>query len=263
MTASTPFQVVLSHAELAYLLTNFNAAPHLGVDRNPFDGLDDRQIAVAHATARDALRARDLLRLDAADQPLVHDDLLRVLESYANPHLIVTAYRYVTGEELPLAWFGYRRAGAVVIHTRPDDLLHAFVLAPDVAALARALVDFCAGGASPTPTRAPLTLPGGALAAARAYADAGQADQVAQVLRTAGLDDATATPLVADLNNPAAVTAITFVTNSVAAAPRRRDAIYWQSTTPSARLIVYTGADTVQISGGGTADLLAILNEMV
>jgi len=263
MTTSAPFQVVLSHAELACLLTNFNAAPHLGVDRNPFDGLDDQQIAVAHATARDALRARDLLRLDAADQPLVHDDLLRVLESYANPHLIVTAYRYVAGEELPLAWFGYRRAEAIVIHTRPGDLLHAFVLAPDAAALTRALLDFCAGGASPTPTRAPLTLPGGALAAARAYADAGQTDQVAQVLRTAGLDDAAAATLATELNNPAAVTAITFVANGGAAAPRRRDAIYWQSTTPAVRLIDYTGADAVQISGGGAADLLAILNEMM
>lgn len=262
MTTSAPFQVVLSHTELAYLLTIFATAPHLGVDRNPFDGLDERQIAVAHATARAALRARDLLRLDTADQPLVHDDLLRVLESYVNPHLIVTAYRYVAGEELPLAWFGYRRAGAAMIHTRPGDLLHAFALAPDVVALAQALADFCTGGTSPTPISARLTLSGGALAAARAYADAGQADQVAQVLRTAGLDDDAAAALAADLNNPAAVTAITFVTND-GAAPHRRDAIYWQSTSPAARLIIYTGADAVQISGGGAAELLTILNEMV
>jgi hypothetical protein len=262
MTTSAPFQVVLSHAELAYLLTNFNASPHLGVDRNPFEGLDDLQIAVAHATARDALRARDLLRLDAADQPLVHDDLLRVLESYVHPQLIVTAYRYVVNVELPLAWFGYRRADATVIHTRPGDLLHAFALAPDVTFLAQALTDFCAGAALPAPATAPLTLPGGALAAARAYADAGQSTEVAQVLRTAGLGDDTAAALATELNNPAAVTAITFVASG-AAAPRRRDAIYWQSTTPAARLIVYTGADTVQISGGGAADLLAILNEMM
>ncbi len=52
----------------------------------------------------------------------MNDDLLRVLESCANPHLIVTAYRYVAGEELPLAWFGYRRNGGDVIHTRPGDL---------------------------------------------------------------------------------------------------------------------------------------------
>lgn len=261
--SAEPFSVVLSHAELAYLLSLFAAAPTIGVDRNPFDGLSAQEIAVAHTTARDALRARDLLRLDAEARPLVNDDLLRVLESYARPNLIVAAYRYAAGDELPLAWFGYCRADAAVIHTRPDDLLHAFALAPDAAALAVALAGFCAGGAAVSlPASTPLTLPGGALAAARAYADAGQSDQVAQVLRTAGLDADTAAALAAELNNPAAVTAIAFVTND-GATPRRRDAIYWQSTAPAARLIVYTGADAVQISDGGAADLLAILNEMV
>ncbi len=263
MPAPTSFAVVLSHAELAYLLTLFAAAPTVGVDHDPLSALDDASRTVAYATARDALRARDLLRFDAADQPLVQDDLLRVLESYARPHLVVTAYRYGAGEELPLAWFGYRRAGAAVIHTRPGDHLHAFALAADNAALAQALADFCADGAAPTAHGARLTLPAGALAAARAYADAGQATEVAPVLRSAGLDDDTAAALAADLNNPAAVTAITFVAPGGDAASRRRDAIYWQSTTPSARLIVYTGTEAVQISSGADSELLAILNEMV
>lgn len=262
--SAEPFSVVLSHAELAYLLSLFAATPTIGIDRNPFDGLSAQEIAVAHTTARNALRARDLLRLDAEARPLVNDDLLRVLESCANPHLIVTAYRYVAGEELPLARFGYRRADAAVIHTRPDDLLHAFTLAPDAMTLAQSLADFCAGGAAASlPASAPLTLPGGVMAAARAYADAGQADQVVQVLRTAGLDDDAATALAAELNNPAAVTAITFVATSSDAGTRRRDAIYWQSTSPAARLIVYTEAGAVQISSGGAAEFLAILNQMM
>jgi hypothetical protein len=260
-TAPTAFSVVLSHAELAYLLTLFDAAPALGVDHNPLGALDDASRTVAYATARDALRARDLLRLDAADQPLVNDDLLRVLESYAAPHLIVTAYRYVVGEELPLAWFGYRRTGAVVIHTRPGDRLHAFALAPDVTSLMQALADFCAGGALPAPTPAPLTLTAGALAAARAYADAGQPTEVAQVLRAAGLDDDAAAALAAELNNPAAVTAITCVAPG-GFDPQRRDAIYWQSTAPSARLIVYSGTDAVRIFGGDEAALQVLINEM-
>ncbi|HAJ38603.1 MAG TPA: hypothetical protein DCL15_23295 [Chloroflexi bacterium] len=258
------FSVVLSHAELAYLLSLFAATPTIGVDRNPFDGLSTQEIAVAHATARDALRARDLLRLDAEARPLVKDDLLRVLESYARPNLIVTAYRYVAGENLPLTWFAYRRADAAVIHMRPDDLLHAFALVSDAAALTQALADFCAGGtAASLHAGAPLTLPARALAAARAHADTEQADQVAQVLRTVGLDDDTAAALAADLNNPTAVTAITCVATGDDARTRRRDAIFWQSTTPSARLIVYTGGDAVQISGGGAANFLTILNEMM
>lgn len=263
MMTSASFQVVLSHAELAYLLTNFNVSPHLGVDRNPFDGLDDRQIAVAYTTARDALRARDLLRLDAADQPLVHDDLLRVLEVYANPHLVVTAYRYVAGEELPLAWFGYCSADVAVIHTRPGDLLHRFMVAPEMMILAQALADFCTNGTPATPVRASFILPGGVMAVARAYADVGQADQVAQVLRSAGLDAGAAQALAMELNNPAAVTAITLVATGADVRVQRRDAIYWQSTLPTTRFIVYTEGGVVQVSSGGSNDLLAILNEMV
>lgn len=263
---STPpaaFSVVLSHAELACLLSLLGAAPTLGVDRNPFDGLSDQEITVAHTTARDALRARDLLRFDGEERPLVNDELLRVLASYADPQLIVTAYRYAAGEELPLVWFGYHRGNAAVIHTRPGDLLHTFELTPDVALLAQALADFCTGGASPISTSAQLTLPGGALAAARAYADAGQTDQVAPVLHAAGLDAGAATALAAALNHPAAVTALTFAATTADAGTRRRDAIYWQSTAPATRLIVYTGDGVVQINSGGVADLLTILNEMV
>lgn len=258
----TTFSVVLSHAELAYLLSLLDATPTLGIDRNPFDGFNAQEIAVAHATARDALRARDLLRLDAEARPLVNDDLLCVLESYANPQLIVTAHRYAAGEELPLAWFGYRRGDVVVIHTRPGDLLHAFELAPEAAFLAQALADFCHGDAPPAPVSAPLTLPPGVMAAARASVDAGEIEQVAQVLRSAGLDNDAATALVTELTHPEAMTAITFVAAGNGAEPRRRDAIYWQSTPPAARLIVYAG-DAVQISSGGAADLLAILNEMM
>jgi hypothetical protein len=261
--ASAPFEVVLSHAELAFLLTLFNAAPRLGVDRDPFDGLDDTQIAIAHATARDALRARDLLRLGADDRLLVNDDLLRVLETYTSAQTIVTAYRYAADEELPLAWFGYRRADVAVIHTRPADLLHTFAAAADDAYLAKALVDFCAGGAPTAPAGASLTLPGGVMAAARAYADGGQAAEVAQVLHAAGLDGDTATALAADLTNPAALTAITFAATGGDVAPRRRDAVYWQSTIPATRFIVYAEGDVVQVSSGNETDMLAIFNEMV
>ncbi|HHY54540.1 MAG TPA: hypothetical protein GYA08_03805 [Chloroflexi bacterium] len=259
-----PFSVVLSHAELAYLLSLLGAAPLMGVDHNPFDGFNAKEIAVAHATARDALRARDLLRLDAEGHQLVNNDLLHLLEIYTRPDLLITAYRYTTEEDLPLAWFAYRRNSGAAIHTRPGDLLHAFMRAPDAPFVAEALADFCASDVTVSlPASAPLTLPGDVMATARAYADAGQADQVAQVLRTAGLDDVAATALAAELNHPVAVTAITFVATGDNTSARRRDATYWQSTPPAARLIVYTETGAVQISSGGVAEFLAIFNEMV
>lgn len=261
--APDPFSVVLSYTELAYLLTLLDAEPMLGVDRNPFDGLAAEEIVIAQATARDALRARDLLRLDLDDRPLVDDDLLRILESYVSPQMVVTAFRFVVGEELPLAWFGYRRADATVTHTRPGDPLHAFALAPDMTALARAMVEFCTGNGHPMAARVPLTISGSTLAAARAAAGEGQAAEVVQVLHATGLDNDAAASLAEDLCSPLAVTAIALVAAAGDAPARRRDAIYWQSSESTARLMVYAENDAVQISSGSEADLLAILDEMM
>lgn len=260
---STPFSVMLSYAELAYLSALVGVEPTIGVDRNPFEGLSADEIAVAHTTARDALRARDLIRLDKEDLPLANDALLRMLGGYANPRVIVSAYRYVTDEELPLAWFGYLSEDATVIHTRPGDLLHALTAAPDVQSLARALIEFCSGGVLSTPAGAQLTLPARAIAEARASADAGDVGQVAQVLRTAGLDHEVAAALAADLSSPAAVTAITVAAIEGDADLRRLDAIYWQSSRLTDRLIVYTERNEVQISDGNDSEFLAILNEMM
>lgn len=259
----SPFRVVLSHVELAYLLSFFGVAPSIGVDRNPLEGLPAEQITIAQETASDALRARALLRFDAEGQPLLADDLLRVLGAYAGPQQMVTAYRYAADEALPLAFFGYVNDGDTVVHTRPGDLLHEFTLLSGASALIEALAAFCAGAKPAQLPRRQLSLPSQAIAAARAYADAGRALEVLQVLQEAGVPDPTAQSLADDLVTPSAVTTVTLLAQRDEGAPLRRDFIYWQSEPNNSALVIVERGSEVLIADGSEESISSIVNEMV
>jgi len=259
----SPFRVVLSHVELLYLLQLFGATPAAGVDRDPLAGLSDEQITVALETAVAALRARDLLRFDSDQQPLLADPLLRVLGAYADPQQMLSAYRYRVDAELPLAFFAYVHEGDAVMHRRPADLLHEFSLLGDPSELFPFLVAFCADVPLGELPERRLALPARAIAVARAHADAGNSQGVLEVLREAGMSETNAQLLANDLVTPAALTTMTFLVQQPGAAPRRRDFVYWQSERPnSAMLMVEQGAE-VLIVDGSVASLTTLVNEMV
>ncbi len=263
LSRAPSFHVVLSHGELVYLLRFFGVQPMVGVDRDPLADLPMEQVAVALETAGHALRARDLLRFDEAQQPVLADDLMRVLSAYADPHQMVSAYRYRTDDALPLAFFGYRQGDDAVIHTRPADLLHEFTLVREPGALIAALATFCAGAAPGELPRRQLALPAQAIAAARAYADAGRTQEVMQVLLAAGLSEPNAQLLAVDLVTPTALTTATLLVRRNGGAPGRRDFVYWQSErSDSAMVIVEQGAE-VLITDGSAASIATIVNEMV
>lgn len=277
-TQSARFQVTLSHAELVYLLKLFGADPGVGIDRDPFEALSPEQITTAHDTAAAALRARNLLRFDADQQPLLADDLLCVLSGYVDPVQLITAYRYTNNDGLPLAFFGYRRNGDDVIHTRPGDLLHEFTLVHGIEALVEALAEFCGPAKMPARAQPPRRVPAAAMAAARAFAEAGRAGEIVNVLNRAGMAVAEAEVLAANLITPSALTTLTILTKRDNQPPQRRDCVYWQSdANHSALLIVYergkaaaaqtdaapdAAPDEVLIADGSEATLRALFNEM-
>ena len=260
---ASPFKVVLSHVELAYLLSLFGVTPSIGVDHDPLEGLPTQQVAIAQQTASHALRARALVRFDEAQHPLLADELMRVLGAYASPQQMVTAYRYATDEELPLAFFGYATNGDAVTHTRPADLLHEFTLLSGTPALIESLAAFCAGAKPAELPRRQLALPAQSIAAARAYAGAGRTPEVLQVLLEAGVSQPAALLLADDLVTPSAVTTVTLLAQHDNGAPVRRDFIYWQSErNHSAMVIVERGAE-VLITDGSEESISSIVNEMV
>lgn len=256
-------QVVLSHVELVYLLRFFGVQPMVGVDRDPLADLPTEQIAVALETAGDALRARDLVRLDAEQQPVLADGLMRVLGAYADPQQMVSAYRFLTDDDAPAVFFGYVHNGDAVMHTRPADLLHKFTRLGDTRELIAALTVFCAGGAPGALPQRQFALPAQAIAAARAYADAGRTQDVFQTLVDAGVSASNAQQMAADLATPTALTTVTILTRRHGNDPMRRDFVFWQSErSDSAMVIVERGAE-VMIADGSEASIATIVNEMV
>ncbi|HRA68454.1 MAG TPA: hypothetical protein PL187_20685 [Caldilinea sp.] len=217
------------------------------------------------------MRARNLLRFDADQQPLLADDLLCILDGYVDPMQLVTAYRYANNDRLPLALFGYRRNGGDVIHTRPGDLLHEFTLVHGIEALVEALTEFCGPAKTPARVQPPRRLPAAAMAAARAFAEAGRTEEIVNVLNRAGMAAAEAEGLAANLITPSALTTLTILTKRHHQPPQRRDCVYWQSdVNHSALLIVYERSNAaaaqtdeeVLITDGSKATLLSLFNEM-
>ena len=258
MTTSAPvFRTTLSHAEFSYLLKQVDSDLSIGVDRNPLDGLPEREIALAHIVARDALRARDLVRLDVDQAPLIQTQLLQTLQAYADPRQMVRALRYTSDDELPTAFFGYLHNGQTVTHTRPDDLLHELTLYNSPVGLLSSLVAFCTDGqVSAAPRQLSLALPGSTMAKARNHAENGRPLEIIKVLSEANVPAETATMLASDLVSPSTLTAITLFAIAQGGDLLRRECIYWQSeANHSALLIVYAGTpdqsvDQVLISDG-------------
>lgn len=257
------FQVVFSHAELATLFSLFGAAPTVGVDRDPLAGLTPEQTALVLETARHALRARDLVRLDDEQQPLLAADLMCVLSTIAAPQQVISAYRYAAGQDLPLAFFGYAAGDAHVVHTRPADLLHEFTLVPGKTALLERLAAFCAGDQAALLSRSQVVLPAQALASARVLADADQEADVVQVLRLAGIAEPDAKLLAADLLAPSAVVTITLAAQTEGDQAVRRDFVYWQSAQNQAARVFVPHGHEVVIASAGEQTFLSLLNEMV
>jgi hypothetical protein len=214
-------------------------------------------------TASAALRARDLLRFSNEQQPLLADDLVAVLSTYASPQLLISAYRYIVGEDLPLAFFGYLRNDNAAMHMRPADLLHEFTLFSEVSALTGALATFCAGAAPGELPHRRLAVPAHAIAAARAYADAGQAQAVSQVLLEAGVSESNAQFLADDLVTPVALTAVTLLVQPPDATPLRRDFVYWQSARSYSAMVIMEQGAEVLIADGSEKSIAEIVNEMV
>ncbi|MFZ1769758.1 MAG: hypothetical protein WAU00_11205, partial [Caldilinea sp.] len=102
-------------------------------------------------------------------------------------------------------------------------------------------------------------------------AEAGQPREIVKVLSSAGMAEAEAELLAANLITPSALTALTIVAKRVDQTAQRRDCIYWQSeANHSALLIIYDRVDAetsqpveeVLITDGSKATLLSLFNEM-
>ena len=138
-----PVDLLLSREELLLLLDLLQANTIPGLEVDPFGELNDAQRQLAIVWAGRALRARELAQLNEAGELMVHDDLLTAVGTCAYADKAIFAFHWHAGAKIAAPYFGHMRGDDVVVHIRPEDVLHQFTILPSKEELLTQLLDFC------------------------------------------------------------------------------------------------------------------------
>lgn len=126
-----PINILLSREELLLLLDLLQAETIPGLDPDPTLGdLTPEQRSLALTVAERALRARELVQVQAGGELIVHRRLLTAVGVCAYPHSAVLVYHWPSQADTPVRYFGHRRENEFVAHSVPDSTLHLFSLLP-------------------------------------------------------------------------------------------------------------------------------------
>jgi hypothetical protein len=190
-----PINLLLSREELLFVLEMLQAQTIPGLDPDPLFGEftpEQRQLVLT--LAQRALRARELLHVQADGELVIHRLLLSAVISCAYPDRALFVYHWPAGHSTPRRFFGHWHGEDVVSHFMPEEALHLFSLLPD----SESLVDefLTAAGYQERNGVAPQAFdtPAEAFAQAQQLASAGDtAGAVAHLGRQIGDPDAAAT----------------------------------------------------------------------
>jgi hypothetical protein len=131
-----PINILLSREELLLVLDLLQAETIPGLDADPTLGdLTPEQRNLALTVAERALRARELVQLEADGELVIHKRLLTAVGVCAYSHSAVLVYHWPSQAETPVRYFGHRRDEDVVAHSVPDSTLHMFSLLASTAQL--------------------------------------------------------------------------------------------------------------------------------
>lgn len=194
-TGPNDLSVVLAREEALVILRLLNVSTIPGLGDEPIPNLTDEQQAIGLIVAERTLRARGLATLNSEGRLLIQRPILEMLGTcaYADQSLHVTQMAAPAGGVMQL--ITHQRAGAWVLHTRPDEVLHAFQrLGGWTETLAR-LADLCRWPRESSGADIRLTVDARTLSAARDLAADGQLEQAEQ-------------QLIGDNNHPDAVKAL-------------------------------------------------------
>lgn len=158
-TGDQPINVLLSRDELLLILQLLRAPSLVGLDANPTGEWSADQQRVAFTVAERALRARELAHLRPGGDLAVHTALLAAVGVCAYPQTTIFVYHWPANAEAATRYFAHQRAGELVAHTRPADVLHLFTRLPSATALVAQLFTACGWEDVPTGASQQFTLP--------------------------------------------------------------------------------------------------------
>jgi len=194
-----PINILLSREELLFVLNELQADFLPGLDPNPLGDLTADQQEVALAVAERALRARELVRRYASGEVVLHNALLTAVGVCAYAINAILVYHWPAEGDTPVRYFGHTRGDDVVIHSRPDEVLHLFSLLPSKEQLLNQVLDVCEYEDVTSAEPFEFAMSGTTFGEAQTLAAGGQADQAIERLVKAGVSRAAATALAETL----------------------------------------------------------------
>lgn len=178
-----PMNVLLSREELLLILRMLRAPTLAGLDTDPADALDAAQQSVVFTVAERALQARALAQVRAGGELAIHTALLAAVGVCAYPQTTIFVYHWPANADAAIRYFGHARAGEIVAHTRPTDVLHLFTRLPSATHLVAQLFAACGWEDGPAGSAQNFTLPAPIFADARRLATEGAVQGAVDLLR--------------------------------------------------------------------------------
>lgn len=186
----------LSREELLFTL-NLLEAPFIpGLDPDPLGEFTPEQRALALTVAGRALRARELVHVHNGGEWVLHNALLAAVGSCAYAQSVAAVVHWTAQADTPTRFFGHLRDNAVVIHTRPADVLHRFALLPSKEQLLTQTLAFCHYENGVSGPDFELSVSGAVFAQVRELATAGETTRAVELLVAQAVASDAATALV-------------------------------------------------------------------
>jgi hypothetical protein len=198
LTVSETGSVVLTREELTLVTRAVGSTELPGVGAEPPDRLGGAQEAYGQAYAQRSLRARGLATVDAERHLVVASSLVRLVQTCTHARQALWLFRMSPGAATMQA-FGYVGDESVVLHTKPELLLHEFATLPNEAALIERIVALAGCAALPNGAGTPLVIPAETIARARRIAAERDVRGAATALEDGGVDDANAAAIATTL----------------------------------------------------------------
>jgi hypothetical protein len=174
--------LLLSREELLFILNLLEAQFIPGLDPDPLGELTAEQRPLALTVAGRALRARQLAQVYADGEWILHNDLLTAVGASAYPQSVISVFHWGANADTPARYFGHIRGDDVVVHTRPEDVLHRFALLPSTEQLMAQILSWCEYEHGTAAAVLELTLPSAVFAQVRELAAAGSTAEAAELL---------------------------------------------------------------------------------
>lgn len=228
--SAQPINILLSRDELLFVLDTLKASFILGLDTDPMGDRDQEQQSLAMMVASRALRARGLAQLLDNGQIAIHNALIAAVGVCAYPQQTISVYHWPSQEEFTTRYFAHIRGNEVVVHTRPEDVLHLLSRLPSKEYLVDQMLNVCRVNDNQNADTMQVTLPSQLFGQIRQLTQQGNPQDALGVLAQNGVASDSANSLVTTLAHDPHVSVVQTLKRQAAGAVEKKECTIIQNS---------------------------------